>query len=175
MRRYAKDNLGTVSITRTEASFTEMTVSGITTTFVNAVSTVAISVGRYCSRSTAVRPRVDRAWSQQLKLDHGEPVSSFAFNFTVRPCIMGAGVAANTEVKYAEAAAAAKEWRRATVFAIDEARVAAQTVKVEHEDGVTAADQAVTALVTVQAGRCRLTLSNPVLKAPLVSVLEATI
>jgi len=89
-----------------------------------------------------------------------EPVSNFAFNFNVRPYITGIGAAATTEDKFAAAVAAATEWRRASVFAIDEARVAAQTVIMSAYDGVTAANLAVTALVTVKVGRCRLTLSN---------------
>jgi len=36
------------------------------------------------TRLTPVRPRVDRAWFQRLKLDYDEPLSNFAFNFNLR-------------------------------------------------------------------------------------------
>ena len=64
--------------------------------------------------------------------------------------VTGTRDAETTEKFFVAAAAAAEDWRSATAHAVDEARVAAQTVIMSAYDGVSAADLAVTALQTVK-------------------------
>jgi hypothetical protein len=102
-----------------------------------------------------LKPVLKAFGTKRLKLQHDEPVSNFAFNFNLRRYTEGLLVFS-------------LQW---IVGRGGETSLAIASLSSNGEEAgafVAAADPA---LLTV--GRCRLTVSTPMVKAPMVSALEA--
>jgi len=122
---------------------------------------------------TPLRPRLDRAWFQRLKLDCDDPVSTSAFKFNLRRYIKVFDILQMERVECSiNLSPFPTKLLSGTVIPTGVYFLMKNVdILFLFKFDVLLLNIDLFSLV----GRCRLTVSKPVLKAPMVSALDATI